>query len=292
MASKTYIEHLVPDRWLPARFRSGRRIDKLHNQPDTPLPMRVLCLGLSRTGTKSLFTALERLGYKPMHGSNALRDNRAPVWVEALRCKYRGFGKPYGPPEFRKLLANHDAVLDMPAVLFVDELLETYPNVPVVLTVRDVNKWVESMRRTAFVVFSWRGWNELIWYDKTVMGPIIDVVKMCLVVWAGGEEHLLDAEAMRDGFEAHYAYVRKVVPKYQLLEFHPSDGWEPLCRHLGLERVPDEPFPFINEADSLVKELRGFWYIAWGYSVIVTIMQVAIFVVVGKMLIQKSMRLM
>lgn len=37
------------------------------------------------------------------------------------------------------------------------------------------------------------------------------------------------------------------MPKDQLLEMDLSEGWEPLCKFLGVP-VPDEPFPRANDA--------------------------------------------
>jgi len=38
-----------------------------------------------------------------------------------------------------------------------------------------------------------------------------------------------------------------------LLNFHPRDGWAPLCEFLGKETPKDEPFPRVNEAKSTVR---------------------------------------
>ena len=43
------------------------------------------------------------------------------------------------------------------------------------------------------------------------------------------------------------ATVRETVPKEKFLEWKVQDGWEPLCRHLGVEDVPDELFPRVFE---------------------------------------------
>ena len=32
------------------------------------------------------------------------------------------------------------------------------------------------------------------------------------------------------------------------LEWHPGDGWGPLCAALGVE-IPDEPFPHVNSTE-------------------------------------------
>jgi hypothetical protein len=48
-----------------------------------------------------------------------------------------------------------------------------------------------------------------------------------------------------------------MVPKEKLLEYHITEGWEPLCRFLGRE-VPDVEFPSGNDGDAtgeLIREL-------------------------------------
>ncbi|MEX2525620.1 MAG: sulfotransferase [Gammaproteobacteria bacterium] len=45
--------------------------------------------------------------------------------------------------------------------------------------------------------------------------------------------------------------VRRGVPPERLLEWRAGDGWEPLCRALGLP-VPDEPFPHANTTDEFL----------------------------------------
>ena len=37
-----------------------------------------------------------------------------------------------------------------------------------------------------------------------------------------------------DIYHRHNDWVREVVPKDRLLEFNPADGWEPLCKFLGV----------------------------------------------------------
>ena len=51
-------------------------------------------------------------------------------------------------------------------------------------------------------------------------------------------------------FEQHYERVRRTVPAERLLVYRVQDGWEPLCRFLGVD-VPDEPFPRVNVGDNL-----------------------------------------
>ncbi len=46
-------------------------------------------------------------------------------------------------------------------------------------------------------------------------------------------------------YEAHNARVRAEVPPSRLVEWHPGDGWAPLCAALGLAE-PAETFPHLN----------------------------------------------
>ena len=55
----------------------------------------------------------------------------------------------------------------------------------------------------------------------------------------------LDEDAAKAAYERHNDTVRAEVPADRLLEWHPGDGWEPICAALDLA-VPDEPFPHVN----------------------------------------------
>jgi hypothetical protein len=57
---------------------------------------------------------------------------------------------------------------------------------------------------------------------------------------------------MIDAYERHNAAVRRQVPAKQLLEWTPSDGWEPIGERLSLP-VPAFPFPVTNTT----KEFRA-----------------------------------
>ena len=68
------------------------------------------------------------------------------------------------------------------------------------------------------------------------------------------------------------------MPKERLLEWHPRDGWEPLCRHLGVE-VPEDvkgkPFPRINDPQTTQAILAGVVRSKW-VSVGVRVAKVAV----------------
>ena len=58
---------------------------------------------------------------------------------------------------------------------------------------------------------------------------------------------------MRKSYTDHNAYILAKVPKDRLLEFHPRDGWEPLCAFLGHDVPEGTEFPNVNDAKSTVR---------------------------------------
>lgn len=75
-------------------------------------------------------------------------------------------------------------------------------------------------------------------------------------------EILYDHDFPRNGrqsFQDHYDKIRALVPAECLLEYHVSEGWEPLCKFLG-KPVPSEDTPFINQTAEINSKLSHmFW---------------------------------
>lgn len=151
-------------------------------------PMQVICLGLSRSGTMSTYAALKQLGLRPYHAVECGLDNPNGSyrnWAEAVRAKYHGQGRPYQGKDFEKMLWKYDvcspvpipipraelvyqALTDAPCVLFVDELLELFPDAKVVLQIRDPDAWARSVKENfEYVLTGWR-WKYLLLFDRYV----------------------------------------------------------------------------------------------------------------------------
>ena len=232
---------------------SPRLIDKLPSV--SPPQIQALVLGMSRTGTMSMKTALDQLGYKTLHASNVHETPGGWMyWNEAIDAKFYGKGKPYAKPEFDKLLKNYTAISDMPAILFVDELLAAYPDAKVVLTNRNADDWIVSMNKSVYVVLKERLNRFHETFDPRGFGACFVCIRRVVTIWAGG--NMDDRAKLRQGYLDHYEHVRSAVPKRRLLEFESKDGWEPLCKFLGKD-VPAGPYPRVNDADATVKLLRN-----------------------------------
>ena len=60
----------------------------------------------------------------------------------------------------------------------------------------------------------------------------------------------------KEVFNRHYAEVRSLVPKENLLEFRVQDGWEPLCKFLDQPVPKGSPFPNVNDNSDFVTRSR------------------------------------
>lgn len=60
----------------------------------------------------------------------------------------------------------------------------------------------------------------------------------------------------RRSFQRHYDLVRSLVPPEKLLEYHVSDGWEPLCKFLD-KPIPSGEIPFINQTAGFNERFRS-----------------------------------
>ena len=62
----------------------------------------------------------------------------------------------------------------------------------------------------------------------------------------------------RKVYEEHYALVRRVTPPERLLEYSLGDRWEPLCGFLGVDDVPTEPLPEIDEREAFEEGVQHY----------------------------------
>ena len=100
------------------------------NHPIRTVPMQVLALGMSRTGTASMRKALQELGFNhTYHGFDTIEHPEdLLLWEKAADAKFSGKGT-WGREEFDQLLGHCAAVTDMPCAIFSEELLQAYPEV-------------------------------------------------------------------------------------------------------------------------------------------------------------------
>lgn len=175
---------------------------------------------------------------------------RGYIWSNTLRCI--------------TILSLPQAVTDAPCCLFVEELIDAYPDAKVILTTRTAQSWLKSMGSTVLEVLSWRSWTILSYLDREYSQPYWSLFNRSTQVWSGGLPPYKRSSypALLQNFENHSALVRRLVPKENLLEFHPSQGWGPFCGFLDLP-VPESSFPHINDGEFYVKIHKSLYWQRW-----------------------------
>jgi hypothetical protein len=192
--------------------------------------LRVVGAGLPRTGTNSLGVALEHLlggRYYHMSVIPGHPFDLGEGWNRALAG---------GMPDWDEIFDGYVAVVDWPASMFWCELSEAYPEALVLLSVRDTAEtWWQSCNAT-FLPYArlalapdWSGGRGLIELLEQFTGT---------AQWD-------DPATMMAAYERHNAEVRNIASANRLLEWQAEDGWEPICRALGVA-VPERPFPWVN----------------------------------------------
>lgn len=202
--------------------------------------MDVIGAGMGRTGTLSLKTALERLGFAPCHHMMEVIEHpdQIALWAAAAAGE---------PPDWERLLGGYRATTDWPACTFWERLIDVYPTAKVLLTVRDPERWYESMLRTVYAVAT----HARTAPPDAVPDHLRQLAEMVQgLVWEGtfGGRFEDRAHAI-DVFLRHNEAVRRGVPPERLLVYEVGQGWGRLCEFLGVP-VPDEPFPHLNDSAS------------------------------------------
>jgi hypothetical protein len=198
------------------------------------MTLKVVGAGLGRTGTHSLKIALEQLLGAPCYHMLELLEHQdhLPAWEQAINGTLT---------DWDAIFANYAAAVDWPEAAFWREVSAAYPDAVVLLSTREPDAW-------------WKSANNTIWAVMRRGAPPDDPF---MQQWLGGINQLLserftpnwqDADAAKAAYIAHNERVRAEIPKDRLVEWHPGDGWKPICDALGIA-VPDEPFPHVNSTD-------------------------------------------
>jgi hypothetical protein len=201
------------------------------------MTLEVIGAGFGRTGTLSLKTALERLGFPCHHMMEVFANpSQAPAFTAAAGGDTSGLVAA---------LDGYRATVDWPACVFWRELLGLHPDAKVLLSVRPSEKWWNSFRQTIFEVIT-REQPE----GMTPPPELAAVMEMGQAVVRdrtfGPDLASMTESEIVGVYEAHNQAVRDEAPADRFLEFDVVQGWEPLCTFLEVP-VPDEPFPNVND---------------------------------------------
>lgn len=192
--------------------------------------LKVIGAGFGRTGTLSLKHALEALGVDRCYHMTELFER--PVANEQWAAIVDG-----KPVDWHTVFEGYQATVDWPACAYYRELMQVYPDAKVLLSVRDPEKWYESVANTIYRVSH-------VNTDPTrsMHRNMVDTL-----IWQRTfDGRFEDKDYAIAVFLRHIEEVKQHVPAEKLLVYNVKEGWEPLCAFLGVE-APAKPFPHDND---------------------------------------------
>ncbi len=209
------------------------------------MSLRVIGAGFGRTGTLSLKSALETLGFsKTHHMKEVLASPRQMRLWHAVATGQQ--------PQWDAIFDGYQASVDFPSASYWRELVTHYPDAKVVLSVRDPDSWYRSANETIHAVSTAMPQ----WIGRLVPLARLQIEMVNAAVWQRVfHGRFTDRTYAIEIFNAHIAAVRKEVPEDRLLVFEAAQGWAPLCAFLGCP-IPDAPYPHLNDTQQFRRMVR------------------------------------
>lgn len=195
--------------------------------------LKIIGAGFGRTGTQSLQRAIESLGFGPCHHMYEVR--RSPGLTATWQAIVDG-----GPADWDAVFKGYQSTVDWPASAFWRDITTHYPKAKVILTVRDPEKWYESMLQT--IVPSATLGAEI---DPDPNGRAGSSLIRKVALDGIFQGRIADRDFALRRFVEHRDEVIAAIAPERLLVMDVRDGWAPLCAFLGVA-VPDQPFPSGN----------------------------------------------
>ena len=155
------------------------------------------------------------------------------------------------------------AGVDYPISFYYKELMKAFPNAKIILSTRKPEGWYKSVNESIFLMskkasqFPMSTARWLMGYEN-VAKVSHDV---CYAIPDGQDDSMFGVvargeSAAIDFFEKWNDEVIKAVPKDRLLIHEAKDGYEPICKFLGLP-VPNEPYPRVNDTQQQLDRMRS-----------------------------------
>lgn len=197
------------------------------------MALKVIGAGFGRTGTLSLKTALEVLGFgRCYHMLEILRQpSHMKHWTEIMHM---------GKGEWETIFKDYQSAVDWPVAAYYRDLMAVYPEAKVILTVRDPVSWHRSIMTTFYQAR--RAFVMRITRILPALHQFLGAMETSL--WQEFfQNRLEDKEYAIEIFKNHIEEVKRFVPQERLLIFEARQGWEPLCSFLNVPVPVDKPYP-------------------------------------------------
>jgi hypothetical protein len=195
------------------------------------MPLKVIGVGVGRTGTYSLKLALNELGFGPCHHMEEVAKDlpvQLSLWQAALE----------GRADWAAIYDGYESAVDWPTARFFRELHAAYPEARFILSHRSPRSWAESFGETIY---------KLISESDQAPEHLQEWLAMAReVIHQTGIPAGADVAGLEAAFSAHAEAVKAAIPADRLLVYEIKEGWGPLCAFLGVP-ASDAPFPRTND---------------------------------------------
>ncbi|GLR65889.1 sulfotransferase family protein [Acidocella aquatica] len=208
------------------------------------MSLEIIGSGFGRTGTASLKLALEQLGFGPCHHMEEVLAHPGQVahWQAVAAGQ---------PVTWDDVFAGYRAQVDWPGAHVWRELSLAYPAAKIIHTQRPEDDWWNSFSATI---------GGLLNTYREISLPPHAAAMMAAAGRMIGEQTFGAAFTNRDAALAAYRrrldQVRAAIAPARLLVFNVAEGWEPLCRFLGVP-VPATPFPRVNSTAQWLEQFAA-----------------------------------
>lgn len=148
-----------------------------------------------------------------------------------------------------KVFDGYEATTDFPGFWFIDDLMDMYPDAPIVLNQRKDggDAWMKSFQNTLGLYVTSKYFiacfpcktDRIHYYIHREMGKR----------WV----KRFGVDLGPDLYDAYQEFVLREAKKRgrEVLLWKAQDGWAPLCRFLGKDVPKSEPFPWVNDAGTM-----------------------------------------
>lgn len=193
------------------------------------MTLQIIGSGFGRTGTMTMKDALGVLGFGPTHHMTEVMAH--PEQLAHWQAVFAG-----RPVDWNAVYAGYASQVDWPGASAWEQALKAFPEAKVIHTERPEAEWWASFDKTIGKFF--RHFRAM---------PLPPEFRQLFRVMSEGFmsqtfDDPSDRDCAIDAYRRNNARVRALVPSERLLVFNVAEGWEPLCRFLGVP-VPQQPFP-------------------------------------------------
>lgn len=229
--------------------------------------LEVVGAGFGRTGTLSLYTALNILdgtspcyhmleNFKYNHNRFWFRANEATSMMERERA-------------LKEILTDkgYKAIVDFPGCVFFQDFMRMSPKAKVILSVRDSPAaWFKSVDKTIFAENTGGKKNILqmlfpFGLHRYVIRPLFflpfaefDRMQDLIERMFRGAPKDYSQAGMEKCYSDWLEHVKATVPKDRLLIHNAKEGWKPICDFLE-KPIPDCPYPRVNDTADFQRKI-------------------------------------